>query len=185
MLLCVKVGVLCFGLFETAGRREILSCWTNCLSIEYGQCEYSTQSHPSAEPPLIPLTQCLMSITPSSFPNSPLAPSTLLISPHQPCSVLVPFPVFYRVEMWLYGLLCLSDRCQGHSISDISTLSSPHKRTHTTQREQPNAAWCVVNRSVAGDSPGRWSVSEISLPGLSLAHPRRMNTHIWMSAELL
>lgn len=77
---------------------------------------------------------------------------------------------------------CLSDRCQGHFILDTSTLPLRHERgkkmarkkvwahahTHsrsaweTTRCEQPTAAWCVVNRSVTGDSLGGRTVSAIS-----------------------
>lgn len=69
----------------------------------------------------------------------------------------------FSVRMWRLRLLCLSDRCQGHSISRSSTLSLPHKhtRTHKTRHKMPTAAWCVVNRSVTADSLGGWSVGEI------------------------
>lgn len=73
-----------------------------------------------------------------------------------------------------YGLLCLSDRCQGHS---IFTTQTPRTHTHTHTHEQPTAAWCVVNRSVTGDSLGGWSVSEISLQSCHWhIHVVRINT---------
>lgn len=84
-----------------------------------------------------PLAPCFsVSITLSSLTNSHTY-SPLIVITHLTSSVFVLLlPSVFVFSLYClcfiecrcdYGLLCLSDRCQGHSISDISTLSLPHK----------------------------------------------------------
>lgn len=94
--------------------------------------------------PLVPLSlwhhhvsSCFsVSITLSSLTNSHTY-SPLIVITHLTSSVFVLLlPSVFVFSLYClcfiecrcdYGLLCLSDRCQGHSIADISTLSLPHK----------------------------------------------------------
>lgn len=134
--------------------------------------------HVSASPPpsIFPLASSTRNfITPTS-PVLMLFWGTTSLSLYLPLNCLC-LSIQSRCD---YMGFCLSDRCQGHFILDTSTLSLRHERkkmeekkrecahthTHTvwetTQCEQPTAAWCVVNRSVSGDSLGGRTVSAIS-----------------------
>lgn len=75
------------------------------------------------------------------------------------------------VIIWAFVLVWQVSRVfyLGWFYSVFTTQAHTQRQTHThagastTQREQPTAAWCVVNRSVTGDSLGGWILLEISL----------------------
>lgn len=151
---CVFVCMRVFRGAKSVILRLGVTVWISSVLINQSKKKSGSAETFLVYAPLVPLSlwhhhvsSCFsVSITLSSLTNSHTY-SPLIVITHLTSSVFVLLlPSVFVFSLYClcfiecrcdYGLLCLSDRCQGHS---IFTTQTPRTHTHTHTHEQPTAA---------------------------------------------